>query len=84
MAKTGLENAVAERINDCAAAYNGDPLFVVPHALGLCPICNREIVEGPAGGVICDECGWHYRPSSDIKVSPGYGAIGGPMGACDK
>jgi len=43
-----------------------------------------ERVEGPAGGVICDECGWHHRPSQGVKASPLHGVVGGPMGACDK
>jgi hypothetical protein len=34
--------------------------------------------------VVCDECGWHCRPSSEVKVTPLHGTIGGPMGACDK
>ena len=60
------------------------PMFVVPHALGLCPKCDHAVVEGPAGGAVCDECGWHCRANSDARQTPLHGVIGGPMGACDK
>lgn len=42
---------------DGFAARRVVPMFVVPHALGLCPKCDHHVVEGLAGGVVCDECG---------------------------
>jgi hypothetical protein len=59
-----------QQMADDFAARRLVPMFVVPHALGLCPNCSHEIIEGPAGGVVCDECGWHCRPSRVVKLSP--------------
>lgn len=61
------------------------PMFVVPHAIGLCPQCNNGVVAGSTGWPVCDACGWHGRPvRQDGSVTPLYGCAGGPIGACDK
>jgi DNA-binding XRE family transcriptional regulator len=49
-----------------------------------CPHCGHATTTGPAGGIVCDECGWHHRGRRDTRQTPLYGVIGGPMGACGR
>jgi ribosomal protein L37AE/L43A len=57
----------------------------IPQLFEKCPKCGYKTAEGPAGGIVCDNCGWYYR---EYKYTPPetplYGVIGGPMGACKK
>lgn len=49
----------------------------------MCPSCRHQLVDGPAGGLVCDECGMIIpRRTNDIRQTPLYGVIGGPFGAC--
>jgi transcriptional regulator with XRE-family HTH domain len=59
--------------------------LVVGQGCRTCPHCGHATAAGPAGGIVCDECGWHHRDHRDTtRQAPLYGAIGGPMGACDR
>jgi transcriptional regulator with XRE-family HTH domain len=74
----------AHRLPQIAAALGVTVDALVGQGCCTCPQCGHATTAGPAGGIVCDECGWHHRDHRDTRQTPLYGVIGGPMGACGR